>query len=104
MTDPIQYALHSAATQSPVLTVLAVFCAVRLLFVLVAQMAVQGVLNLSRLTWTVAARVVVSLAVATLLTLPTLPTVSIGTKLDTSFDGPLSWPGRNLEALRERRR
>lgn len=69
VTDPIQHALHSAATQSPVLTVLAVFCAVRLLFVLVALMAVQGVLNLSRLTWTVAARVVVSLAVATLLTL-----------------------------------
>lgn len=69
MTDPFQHALHSAATQSPVLAALAVFCANNLLFVLVALMVLLGLLNLRRLTWTLVARVAVSLAVAALLTL-----------------------------------
>ena len=69
MTDPFQHALHSAATHSPVLAALAVFCANDLLFVLLALMVLLGLLNLRRLTWALAARVAVSLAVATVLTL-----------------------------------
>ena len=51
MTDPIQHALHSAATQNPLLASLSVFCASGLLFVLVALLALTGLLNLRRLTW-----------------------------------------------------
>lgn len=69
MTDPIQHALHSAATQNPLLASLSVFCASGLLFVLVALLALTGLLNLRRLTWRLVARVVSSLAVAALLTL-----------------------------------
>ena len=69
MTDLFQQTLHSAATQSPALAALAIFCANDLLFVLVALMVFLGALNLRRLTWSLVARVAVSLAVAALLTL-----------------------------------
>lgn len=48
---------------------LAVFSANYLLFALVALLGLIGLLNLRRLTWVLVARVVVSLAVAALLTL-----------------------------------
>ena len=69
MTDPIQHALHSAATHSPLLASLSIFCASDLLFVLVALLALTGLLNLRRLTRALVVRVVLSLAVAAFLTL-----------------------------------
>jgi membrane-associated phospholipid phosphatase len=69
MTDPLQQALHTAAAHSAPLAAIAVFCANLLLFVLAGALAALGMGRLRQITWGLAARVALSLGVATLLTL-----------------------------------
>ncbi|SMB97210.1 phosphatase PAP2 family protein [Deinococcus hopiensis] len=71
MTDGIQASLHTLAVHQPVAASLARFCASLLLFVLLGLLAVAAWLMRRQLTWKYAARVVVSLTVATVLTLLT---------------------------------
>lgn len=69
MSDPLQQSLHTAAAHNSFLTALAVLCATSLLFVLVAGLVALGTFNLRRVSWSLVARVGVSLAVAGGLTL-----------------------------------
>ncbi|THF88510.1 phosphatase PAP2 family protein [Deinococcus sp. KSM4-11] len=68
MTDPLQHALHTAATSGSFLRNLAVFCGTALLFVQVAGFTALAVRHRNRLDWRLAARILVSGVVALVVT------------------------------------
>ncbi|GHF28834.1 undecaprenyl-diphosphatase [Deinococcus metalli] len=75
MSDSLQLALHAAATSNAALRGVAVACGTLLLFVQAAGFVAVALTHLQRVDWRVAARIVVSGAVAVLLTQVLLHTV-----------------------------
>lgn len=69
LPDSLQALLHAQAAHHALLGRLAVFCATTLLYLLVAALAALGLTRRPQLTWGLAARVTLSLAVAAGLTL-----------------------------------